>query len=118
MTDSTTPSGLSDNGAGALSYITFIPAVIFLAMPPYNKSTYIRFHAWQSIFFTIAWVLMIVVLAILGRIPFLGIISIPLVLACWLAMFILWLIVVLKAVNGQKFKILIIGGLAENQAGK
>jgi len=118
MTDSTTQSGLSDNGAGALSYVTFIPAVIFLAMPPYNKSPYVRFHAWQSIFFTVACVILFVVLSIIGHFPFVGLIVIPVMLIADLGIFILWIIVVLKAVNGQMFKIPIIGGLAESQAGK
>jgi uncharacterized membrane protein len=54
MTEST-PTGLSDNSAGALAYVTFIPAIVFLAMPPYNQSPYVRFHAWQSIFLFVAW---------------------------------------------------------------
>ncbi len=41
-------SGLSDNAAGALAYVTIIPAIIFLIVEPYNKNSYIRFHAWQS----------------------------------------------------------------------
>ena len=49
MTD-TPQSGLTDNAAGAIAYITFIPAIIFLAIPPYNTSPFVRFHAWQSIF--------------------------------------------------------------------
>ena len=31
-------TGLSDNTAGALAYITIIPAIIFLVMEPYNKN--------------------------------------------------------------------------------
>jgi hypothetical protein len=46
-------SGLSDNTAAALSYITFIPAIIFLVMEPYNKSQFVRFHAFQSIAFCV-----------------------------------------------------------------
>jgi len=111
-------SGLSDNGAGALAYITFIPAVIFLAMPPYNKSAYVRFHAWQSIFLTVACVAVFIVLTILGRIPFVGILVLPLMLFLDLGLFILWLVVVLKALNGNSFKIPIIGNLAESQAAK
>lgn len=30
-------SGLSDNAAGALAYVTIIPAIIFLIVEPYNK---------------------------------------------------------------------------------
>ncbi len=114
----TTPSGLSDNAAGALSYITFIPAIVFLAMPPYNQSRYVRFHAWQSIFFTIAWFALFIVLAILGRIPFLGLLIWPIIMLLDLGVFILWLVVLLKAVNGQMFKIPVIGALAEKQAGQ
>jgi uncharacterized membrane protein len=114
----TTQSGLSDNGAGAIAYITVIPAIIFLVLPPYNKSSYVRFHAWQSIFLTVAWIALFVVLAICARIPLFGLIMFPIMLVLDLGMFILWIIVVLKAVNGQRFKIPIIGALAESQASK
>jgi uncharacterized membrane protein len=112
-----TQSGLSDNGAGALAYLTIIPAIIFLVIPPYNKSSYVRFHSWQSIFLTIVWIVLFVVLAILGRIPFFGLLIFPIMLILDLGMFILWIVVVIKAINGQRFKIPIIGALAEGQAG-
>jgi uncharacterized membrane protein len=80
-----TQTGLSENSAGALSYVTIIPAIIFLVMPPYNKSSYIRFHAWQSVFFTVAcivlWVALIIVRVILSSIPFIGLMIYPLMLA-------------------------------------
>lgn len=117
MTEST-QTGISDNGAGALAYVTFIPAIVFLAMPPYNKSSYVRFHSWQSILLAVAWVVLLIVLAILVRIPFLGLIVFPLMVLIDLGMFILWLVVVLKALNGQRFKLPIIGAMAEAQASK
>ena len=42
-------SRLSENTIAALSYITFVPAIYFLIIPRYNRSAYIRFHAWQSL---------------------------------------------------------------------
>ena len=45
--------GLSQNNAAALAYVTFIPAVIFLVMEPYNKNPFIRFHSFQSIAFSV-----------------------------------------------------------------
>jgi len=117
MTEST-ETGISDNGAGALAYVTFIPAIVFLAMPPYNKSSYVRFHSWQSILLAVAWVVLLIALAILVRIPFLGLIVFPLMILIDLGMFILWLVVVLKALNGQRFKLPIIGAMAEAQASK
>ena len=122
MTESTTQSGLSDNGAGALAYITFIPAIIFLVMPPYNKSSYVRFHAWQSILLTVASVGLIIVLSIVGavlsHILFLGLLMLPIWGVVYLGLFILWIVVVMKAVNGQKFRIPLIAGIAESQAAK
>jgi uncharacterized membrane protein len=117
MTDST-PSGISDNGAGALAYMTFVPAIVFLAMPPYNQSAYVRFHAWQSVFLNVVGVALWVVLMILGHIPLLGLLVIPGSLVVFLGLFILWLVVVMKALNGVKFSIPIIGPLAEQQANK
>jgi len=114
----TAPSGLSDNGAGALAYITFIPAILFLVMPPYNKSTYVRFHAWQSIFLNVLGVAVFIVFSILGRIPLLNLLVIPVMLAVFLGLFILWLAVILKALNGQRFHIPALGQLAESQAAK
>jgi len=34
-----------------VAYITIIPAIIFLVMEPYNKNKFVRFHAFQSLFF-------------------------------------------------------------------
>jgi len=115
----TTQTGISDNGAGALSYITIIPAIIFLVMPPYNASSYVRYHCWQSIFFNIAAIVLWVGLAIVSLVglffaPFLVMI---IRLIIFLGLFALWLVCVLQALNGKRFKIPVIGALAEKQAG-
>ena len=47
--------GLADNIAGMLAYFTIIPAIVFFALEPYNRSRFIRFHSFQSIFFCVAW---------------------------------------------------------------
>lgn len=109
-------SGLSDSAAAGLAYITFIPAIIFLATAPYNKSANVRFHSWQSIFLTIGYVVIRIGLIILGHMPFIGLLLIPVSLLIGLGFFILWLIVMIKAFNGQRFKIPVIGDFAEKQA--
>ena len=38
-------TGLSDNAAGAIAYLTFVPATLLLLIPPYNTNPYVRFHA-------------------------------------------------------------------------
>jgi len=104
-------SGLSDNAAGALAYVTFIPAIIFLIVEPYNKNSYIRFHSWQCIFLSIAAFAINTVLAI---IPILGWILMPFVS---LAFLVVAIICILKALKGQRIKLPFIGDLAEKQAG-
>jgi uncharacterized membrane protein len=114
--EETPQNGLSDTAASGLAYITIIPAIIFLVVPPFNQKPLIRFHSWQSIFLCIAWIVVEVALAIVGRVPFIGWsiwILRPLV---GLGLFILWIIVLIKAFNGQKFKIPVIGDFAEKQA--
>ena len=109
-------SGLSDNAAGGLAYITFIPALIFLLVEPFNKKPYVRFHSWQSIFLTIAWIAVDVVLIILGHMPFIGLINLILFPLVALLFFILWIIVLINAFNGKRFKLPFLGDLAEKQA--
>jgi uncharacterized membrane protein len=109
-------SGLSDNAAGGLAYVTFIPALIFLLVEPFNKNPYVRFHSWQSIFLTIAWIAADVVLIILGHIPFIGLINLILWPLVALGFLILWIIALINAFNGKRFKLPILGDLAEKQA--
>lgn len=112
-----TAVGLTDNLAGALAYFTFIPAIIFLVVEPYNRNRFIRFHAFQCLFLTGALFAVGIALGILSMIPFLGIITIPLHFLLWLGTLVLVLILMLKAYQGQKFKLPVIGDMAEQQAG-
>jgi uncharacterized membrane protein len=103
-------AGLTDNVAGALAYVTIIPAIVFLLLEPYNKKRFIRFHAFQCIFFAIVWVVIRIGLSFIGYVPFL-------LTAVGLAFFVIWLILVFKAYQGQMFKLPVIGDMAEKQAG-
>jgi uncharacterized membrane protein len=108
--------GMADNVAGMLAYITIIPAIVFLLVAPYNRNRFIRFHAWQNIFFVIAWTVLWIALSIFVHIPFLGWLSVLIWPLIGLAGFILWIVLLLKANQGQMYKLPIIGDLAEKQA--
>ncbi len=110
-------SGMADNVAGMLAYVTFIPAIIFLVTPPYNQSRFVRFHSYQSIFFCVAVFAIQVILSILTVVPLLIFITGPLHLLVALGALVLWIILLLKANQGQMFKLPVIGDLAEKQAG-
>ena len=111
-----TTGGLADNIAGLLAYVTVIPSIIFLVIEPYNKNRFIRFHSFQNIFFCIAWIILSIALGIIGQIPVLGWATLFLWPLIGLAGFILWLVLMLKAYQGQMFKLPVIGDMAEKQA--
>lgn len=104
-------SGLSDNAAGALAYVTIIPAIIFLIVEPYNRNSYVRFHSWQSIFLGIAAFAINTVLTV---IPVIGWMLIPFV---GLGFLVVWVIVLLKALKGERYQLPLIGKFAAQQAG-
>lgn len=96
-----------------------MPAVIFLVMAPYNRDRFVRFHAWQCIALTVVAVVIGIVFSIFA---FIG-----LHLMFWmfalirslidLVLFIFWLIALIKASQGQWYKIPIVGDLATSFAG-
>jgi uncharacterized membrane protein len=114
-----TPSaaGLTDNVAGALAYVTIIPAIVFLVVEPFNKKRFIRFHAFQCLFFAVAWTVLWIGLSIIAHLPFLGWATVLIWPLISLVGFVIWLILVLKAYQGQMFKLPVIGDMAEQQAG-
>ncbi len=108
--------GLTDNVASMLAYVTIIPAIIFLVMEPYNRNKTIRFHSFQNIFFCVAWAVIWIALSIVAQIPFLGWATLLIWPLIGLGGLILWIVLLLKAYQGQKFKLPVIGDMAEKQA--
>jgi uncharacterized membrane protein len=111
-----TTSGLSDNLAGMLAYVTIIPAIVFLVTAPYNKNRFIRFHSFQCLFFCLALIVISIAFSILTVVPFMALITIPLQMIIGLGSLIVWIVLLLKANQGQMFKLPFIGDLAEKQA--
>lgn len=83
--------GLSSNAAATIAYITFIPAVVFLVMAPYNRDRFVRFHAWQCIALTIVAVAVGIVFSALGWIG-IHVFWIMIHSLIDLVLFILWLV--------------------------
>lgn len=113
--------GMTDNVAGMLAYITIIPAIIFLVMEPYNKNRFVRFHSWQNIFLClgafVCWIALFIVSAVLAFIPILGhLIAFLLWAALSVGLLVAWILCLLKANQGQMYKLPVVGDLAEKQA--
>jgi uncharacterized membrane protein len=108
--------GLTDNAASALSYVLgLVTGILFLVLTPYNQNRNIRFHAFQSIFLNVAWIVVWFVFSFITGmfLQLLGLVLIPLV---GLGFFILWLVLIIKTYQGQKVVLPVIGPLAEQQA--
>ena len=105
-----TSTGLEENIAGLLCYVLgWISGLVFLLLEKENR--FVRFHALQSIF-----VFGAITLAgfILGFIPIIG--SIIGGLLGLLAL-VLWIVLMIKAYQGEMFKLPVTGDLAEKNAG-
>lgn len=107
----------NQNVMGALAYL-LIPAIIFLVVEPYSKNKFIRFHSFQSLFYCLASVGIQIVLGILSSI--LAVVGIGFVIGMLLplvslALFVVWIILVIKAFQGQTYKLPMIGDWAQQQ---
>ena len=103
-----TAIGLDENVVGALCYsFGWISGLVFFATEPQNR--FVRFHAMQSIVvFGAACLALLVCIAI----PFLGwILSIFVVYGSAA----LWLVLMFKAYQGERFKLPVAGDIAEQR---
>lgn len=93
----------NDNLKAAAAYLVgFITGAIILLTE--KKSKYVRFHAMQSILWSILFM-------VLGFIPVLGIFA-------SLLSIVLWIVLMWKAFNGEMYKLPYLGDFAEEQLKK
>ena len=104
-----TSMGMKADLAALLSYLVgVITGILFFVLEKQNK--FVRFHAMQSIItFGFFFVLQIA----LTVIPVVGWSLIPLVSVIQL---VLWVVLMVKAYQGEKFKLPVIGDIAEKNA--
>ncbi len=111
----------NQNVMGAVAYITFIPAILFLVIEPYNKNRFVRFHSFQCLFLALTWIGLVIASTILGAIlaliPVIGwILSFIIGFGIPIAIFIMWALALFKAYQGEEYRLPVIGDLAAKQA--
>ena len=105
-----TSTGLEANVAGLLCYVLgWISGLVFILIEKENK--FVRFHAMQSI---IVFGVLSVASIVLGWIPLLGWVISLLLSVLGL---VLWIVLMVKAYQGEKYKLPWAGDLAEKQVG-
>lgn len=112
-----TATGLPQNLAGALAYFLGpITGILFLVVEKENR--FVRFHAMQSTVLCLAWIIVSFALKLFLVVPLLGwIISILLSLVLGLGGFVLWLVLMWKAFQGEEWELPIVGEFARRQVG-
>jgi uncharacterized membrane protein len=101
----------------ALAYIIGILAIIIL-VTDMKKSRYMRFHGFQALFMIVVWIAFSIAVTILGMLPVIGMITIIVGPLGGLALFVLAIILAVKAYNKQEFEVPVIGKMAREQADK
>ena len=111
-----TSIGLTENVAGLLCYVLgWVSGLIFFLIEQENK--FVRFHAIQSIVTFGSITIVSIALSILGLIPYLGVVfNIANGIIGFLA-FVLWIVLMVKAVQGKKYKLPWAGDFAEKRSG-
>jgi len=101
-----TKIGLPRNTTAALSYVLgWLTGIVILLL---EKDPFVRFHAMQS-------VVTFGILTILAMVPFVNLVLSPLIM---IVSFVLWLVLIFKAYQGEEFKLPVIGEFAKKQLGK
>ena len=103
-----TSLGMKPNVAGCLSYLAgVLTGIIFFLLEKQNK--FVRFHAMQSILVFGFFIVLNVALGILvvgwSLMPILSLIQLA-----------LWIILMVKAFQGEKFKLPVVGDMADKWA--
>jgi uncharacterized membrane protein len=104
-------TGLDPNLAGLLCYLAwFITGIVFLIIEKENR--FVRFHAYQSLAVFGALFVLSIILPVIPRIG--G----PLAFLVGVGSLILWILLMVKAYQGERFKLPLAGDWAEEQSGK
>lgn len=117
-------ASLSPNVAGLLAYVFgLVTGIVFLLLDTYKNDGFVRFHAFQSIFFTGLWIaggivwniLWALVASVSGWLALIGgFVSLLVVMGG----FFYWMFLMYKAYKGQRYMIPVIGRIAAQQAGR
>lgn len=103
-------TGLEENVAGFLCYLFgFITGIVFLVVE--KESRFVKFHAMQS---TITFLGLCIISLIISWIPIINLLVYPI----WILSLILWLILMIKALKGERYLLPIVGNMAEEKSAK
>ncbi|MDR1688102.1 MAG: DUF4870 domain-containing protein [Clostridiales bacterium] len=108
---------LDENLAAALSYVfSIVSGIIVLVLEKENK--FVRFHAMQSVLLGVAVAILNIVLGILSGIPIIGFIPGLVHWAFGLVTLALTILLIIKALGNETYKLPVLGEVAQTQVNK
>jgi uncharacterized membrane protein len=109
------PAGLRERAVAVACYLTPLPAILFLYLKSYRHSVFVRFHAFQSIILGVAVLVLISVGTLLANIGWTVAWLMFGLLFC-VGLFFLWLVLSIKAAQGIRFQLPVLGSEAAKRA--
>ena len=106
-----TPLPSADRMVAAIAYLTFVAGAVVLLLPEFRRSRFVRFHAWQSILLWGVFFVLTIVALFLSNVAAAMLFLLFGILAS-LAMLFLWIVLTLKAWQGERFELPLFGELA------
>ena len=109
---SMTPLPPAERAAAAVAYLTMAPAAVILFLPAFRTNRFVRFHAWQSVLLWGVFFVLTIVALFLSNVAAAMLLLLFGILAS-LAMLFLWVVLSIKAWEGERFELPLFGMLAE-----
>jgi uncharacterized membrane protein len=110
-----TSLGIEPNLGGLLSYaLGWITGLIMILLE--KKNGFVRFHAVQSMVVFGAITILLIAFGILDGLDIVGRLFWALSVAVWILGFILWIVLMVKAYQGERYKLPIAGDIAEKNS--
>jgi uncharacterized membrane protein len=106
-----TPLPAAERAAAAATYLTLIAAAVFLLLPAYRRHRFVRFHAWQSVFLWSVFLVLTGIALVLSNVAA-AVVFLLLGILASLAMLFLWIVLTIKAWEGERFELPLLGALA------
>lgn len=107
----TKPVPQRERVAASVGYLPLVPAIVLLILPTFRGKHFVRFHAWQSLLLWGIFLILTVIAVLLLNVAA-AVFLLLLGAVASLGMFFLWVVLSVKAWQGEQFRLPLFGRLA------
>jgi uncharacterized membrane protein len=110
------PLAVEKRAIAAAAYLTWAAGVVLLLLPAFRTQKFIRFHAWQSVLLWGVFTVLAVIGVLLSNVASAMVLLLVGILAT-LGMLFLWVVLTIKAWQGERFELPLFGEIAGRISG-